>query len=575
MSKSYPSALPPATKLFLDALQAGGKLNSPTGPTVLAQAGAQMGVTPQMEPPPEEQQGIAAILNQAQQAGPIIANNQAAAQQQQLVDQAANQAAPAAAQMLQEQQNPQGLAQSGLAALPSHIQEFKEGGVIGYAEGKFVDGATFADLSSASPEMNSGIASSSFADLSANRPEIAPGPPPEVATSEFGDFFRMLGAGLKKKVDRDDERHRLVMQRRALDSSPFKSFTPTERAARLAQVKEIDAKINAIYGNEPDSAEAAAQAMTAPVVPAAKTAPKKAAPAATAKPAPKTDASAGSSKVSVSTREKIGGPTEPEKSGIDAIPVPTAQPIDMTEANALYNQSKQLRANKPDFEARGLADIAAMQQRDKDSSAFRRYATIAGARRPGINAGASMMAAAGQFAQTEDALANTADAAKTALAKAKYAESVGDVDALLKYQEEFNKHKESYSTLKAHLDATVYNAKMGASSREEIAAMRADSAQQMMALRLQTSSIGKNLKNPVDVMNIVEDNLEKYMKNWDSARAGTMAKAPEREAEYTKRKLQMIAEMRAMGAVLPEGFEKLLGGAQTTKTIKLNPETHT
>jgi hypothetical protein len=33
----------------------------------------------------------------------------------------------------------------------------------------------------------------------------------------------------------------------------------------------------------------------------------------------------------------------------------------------------------------------------------------------------------------------------------------------------------------------------------------------------------------------------------------------------------MIAEMRAMGAVLPEGFEKLLSSAQTTRTVKLNP----
>lgn len=141
----------------------------------------------------------------------------------------------------------------------------------------------------------------------------------------------------------------------------------------------------------------------------------------------------------------------------------------------------------------------------------------------------------------------------------------------LKYQEEFNKHKEAYSTLKAHLDATVYNAKLGATSREEIAAMRADAAQQMMALRLQTSSIGKNLKNPVDVMNIVEDNMEKYMKGWTESRDGRMAKGPEREAEYNKRKLQMILEMKAMGAVVPEGFEKLLGGAQTARTVKLNP----
>lgn len=542
MNTPHPSALPPATKLFLDALQAGGKLQSPTGPTVLAQAGAQMGVNPQqgMEPPPEEQQGIAAILDQAQQAGPTIANNQAAAKQQQLVDQAANKAAPAAAQMLQGQQKPQGMAAGGLAALPAHIQEFKEGGVIGYSEGQLVNKTQFM------------------------------GPQPEEATSDIGQLYDALFT-----TDPEEQRRNLIANKLRLgigNMTPgmLDVVTPSERASRRSQESQLRGMLNAIQGStSPDDAEAAARAMTAPVVPAVQTTPAVAAPA---KSAPKGTAPATpSSKVSVSTREKIGSPTEPEKSGIDAIPVPAAQPIDMTEANALYEQSKQLRQNKPDFEARGLADIAAMQQRDKDTSAFRRYAAIAGARQPGINAGASMLSAAGKFAETENALANTADAAKTALAKAKYAESVGDVDALLKYQEEFNKHKEAYSTLKAHLDATVYNAKMGATSREEIAAMRADAAQQMMALRLQTSSIGKNLKNPVDVMNIVEDNMEKYMKGWTESRDGRMAKGPEREAEYNKRKLQMILEMKAMGAVVPEGFEKLLGGAQTTRTVKLNP----
>lgn len=548
MSNSYPSALPAATKLFLDALQAGGKLNSPTGPTVLGQAGAQMGVNPQQGAPAEpEQQGIAAILDQAQQAGPSVANNQAMMQQQQLVDQAANQAAPAAAQMLQQQQQPQqqpqGLATGGLAALPSHIQEFKEGGVIGYAgpQGSYVDGSTFADMS-------------------ANRPEIAPGPPPEVATSEFGDFFRMLGAGLKQKADRGRERDRLVMQRRALDPSPFKSFTPTERAARLAQVKEIDAKLNAIYGNEPDAAEAADQAMTAPVVPSAKTAPTAAAPAATAKPAPKADA--GSSRTSASTREKIGGPTAPEQSGI-AAGIPTVGNVDDSEAQRLYKLRQTQIVNKPDFQSMGLADIAAMQKRDEDSASFRRYAAIAGARRPGINAGSSMMAAAGQFTQAQDALANAADAAKTALAKATYAESIGDTDAMLRFQKEFNDNKVKMVEIRQRMDLGIYEQQQANKRNEAVNAIRA----QMAAM----GGTSKNLKNPVDVMNIVEDNMEKYMKGWTESREGRMAKGPEREAEYKRRKLDMILEMKAMGAVVPEGIEKLLGGAQTTRTVKLNP----
>lgn len=575
MNTYHPSALPPATKLFLDALQAGGKLKSPTGPTVLAQAGAQLGVNPQqgMEPPPEEQQGIVSILDQAKVAGPIIANNQAVQQQQQLVDQAANKAAPAAAQMLQGQQKPQGLATGGLAALPAHIQEFKEGGVIGYAGllGSYVDGPTFSDMSAASPEGDSGIASSNFADLSANRPAIAPGPLPEVATSEFGDFFRMLGAGIKQKADRGRERDRLLMERRARDPSPFKSFTPTERAARLAQVKEIDAKLNAIYGNEPDAAEAAAQAMTAPVVPAARTAPAAVVPVATAKPAPKADAPAGLSKVSVSTREKTVSPTAPEKTGIDAIPEPSAQSIDMTEANTLYEKSKQMRANKPDFEARGLADIAAMQKRNEDSSSFRRYAAIAGARLPGINAGASMMAAAGQFQQTEDALANQADAAKTALAKAKYSESVGDVDSLLKYQEEFNKHKEAYATLKEHLDATIYASKLGYSGRVEMAEIRAAAMDQVANLKLSMAGQLQNAKGK-DIYDVISDNAQKAFDAYVTKTPGGMKVSMDPtlyRTTYNEFFDAAVEQARKLGHVLPPNAGGSLG-TPSSKRVSLD-----
>lgn len=572
MNTSHPSALPPATKLFLDALQAGGKLNSPTGPTVLAQAGAQMGVNPQQgipaEAPPEEQQGIAAILNQAQQAGPTIANNQATAQQQQLVDQAANKAAPAAAQMLQQTQQPQGMAHGGLAALPAHIQEFKEGGVIGYAgvtNGSYVqddtqqqkqDIETARQIFSGSGDALKSLAAAGY-DLATLLPRGAMGAAETLITRPL----RALGVPIPY----------LPAEAYGGDASSLTPMTDKLRRAALATAPAPEVRVDNYAPTSTIDVNGVAHPITY-ATPQELAAEKLNAPRSgvTAK-ANQTPAGSSSSKVSASTREKIGSPTAPEKSGIDAIPVPSAQPIDMTEANALYEQSKQLRANKPDFELRGLADIAAMQQRDKDSSSFRRFAAIAGARQPGINAGSSMMAAAGKFAETEDALANQADAAKTALAKAKYAESVGDVDALLKYQEEFNKHKEAYSTLKEHLDATIYNAKMLATSREEIAAVRADAAQQMMALRLQTAAIGKNLKNPVDVMNIIEDNMEKYMKGWTDSREGRMAKGPEREAEYNKRKLQMILEMKAMGAVVPEGVEKLLGKVQTTRTVDLNP----
>ena len=265
----------------------------------------------------------------------------------------------------------------------------------------------------------------------------------------------------------------------------------------------------------------------------------------------------------MSTREKMGDPTAPEPSGI-AAGTPSVQNFDDSEAQRLYKLRQAQIANKPDFQSMGLADIAAMQKRDEDSASFRRYAAIAGARKPGINAGSSMMAAAGQFAQGQDALANAADAAKTALAKATYAESIGDTDAMLRFQKEFNDNKVKMVEIRQRMDLGIYEQQQANKRNEAVNAIRA----QMAAMG---SGGGKNLKNPVDVMNIVEDNMEKYMKGWTESREGRMAKGPEREAEYRRRKLDMILEMKAMGAVVPEGIEKLLGGGQTTRTVKLNP----
>lgn len=499
MNTYHPSALPPATKLFLDALQAGGKLKSPMGPTVLAQAGAQLGVNPQqgMEPPPEEQQGIAAILNQAQQAGPTIANNQAVQQQQQLVDKAANKAAPAAVQMLQGQQKPQGLATGGLAALPAHIQEFKEGGVIGYAGpvGSYVD--PYVDpyslyLSSLRPSQDS---SSNMAER----------PAPEEATSEIGDFFR----GITELAGRSSK---LRQQRDEATPSIFTALTPTERAQKAATLQGIESQIATLH----DPAEAAARAMTAPTSPSKVSAKTTAPSIGVATPAPeKTGTKAAapaatSSTVSVSTREKMGGPTASEQSGI-AAGTPTAQNFDDKEAQRLYKLRQTQIENKPDFQSMGLADIAAMQKRNEDSSSFRRYAAIAGARRPGINAGASMMAAAGQFAETQDALANAADAAKTSLAKATYSESIGDTDAMLKHQEDFNKHKEEMIKLDAQIKLGIYQQQQMNKRNEEVNAVRA----QIAELRAMSGLSGKtgNLKDQAYVYDKVSDNVTKQMEN--------------------------------------------------------------
>jgi len=558
MSNSYPSALPAATKLFLDALQAGGKLTSPTGPTVLGQAGAQMGVNPQQGAPAEpEQQGIAAILDQAQQAGPSVANNQAMMQQQQLVDQAANQAAPAAAQMLQQQpQQPQGMAHGGLAAIPSHIQEFKEGGVIGYFEGDLVqddteqkkkDIETLQKIAAGSGETLKSLAAAGL-DIASLIPRGLLG----AAETGITRPLRALGAPIPY----------LPSFLYGGDASSLTPFTDKLRRKELASAPAPEVRADTAaptYTVDPETGVAQPIGYATPQELAAEklNAPRSGVTAKTEKPP------SGSSRTSVSTREKMGDPTAPEPSGI-AAGTPSVQNFDDSEAQRLYKLRQAQIANKPDFQSMGLADIAAMQKRDEDSASFRRYAAIAGARKPGINAGSSMMAAAGQFAQGQDALANAADAAKTALAKATYAESIGDTDAMLKFQKEFNDNKVKMVEIRQRMDLGIYEQQQANKRNEAVNAIRA----QMAAMG---SGGGKNLKNPVDVMNIVEDNMEKYMKGWTESREGRMAKGPEREAEYRRRKLDMILEMKAMGAVVPEGIEKLLGGGQTTRTVKLNP----
>ena len=554
MNTYHPSALPPATKLFLDALQAGGKLNSPTGPTVLAQAGAQMGVNPQqgMEPPPEEQQGIAAILNQAQQAGPTIANNQAAAQQQQLVDQAANQAAPAAAQMLQQQQQPQGMARGGLAAIPVQMSDFKEGGVIGY------DGTDGSYVSTRNP---------------AGMMEQAP----DVATSEAqqlsSEAKEWLKANLLDRLNLDPDvprRMAVAAQLRsglgAISPGFFEKLTPSERESRLSQESQLQGMIQAleagpktkpVVDRKSDHAMAAeaigipaSVAMAAPaIVPevAAAAAPISTKPVPT-QPTTKATPDKTSSKVSLSTSKREKGSTEPTKT--DNAGIPTVQNFDDAEAQRLYKLRQMQIANKPDFQSMGLADIAAMQDRDKQSSAYRRYAAIAGARKPGIEAGSSMMAAAGQFAQAEDALANATDAAKTALAKATYAESIGDTDSMLKFQKEFNDNKVKMAELRQRMDLGVYEQQQ-LNKRNELAnALRAEIA----TMRALTGGKTGNLKDPNYVANMISDNVTNQLK--EMIQAPQIGMSLKNVDDYSALRDQLmakeVAKYRLLGADLSQ-----------------------
>jgi len=534
MHTSHPSALPPATKLFLDALQAGGKLNSPTGPTVLAQAGAQMGVNPQMEPPPEEQQGIAAILNQAQQAGPTIANNQAAAQQQQLVDQAANKAAPAAAQMLQQTQQPKAYAHGGLTALPIHMSEFQEGGVIGY------DGTKGSYVSTRSP-----------AGMIEQEPEVATSTAQQLLEAIFPD-------------DPDFSRRNEIANRMRQGLGPihpgvFESLTPSERASRLEQESQMRGMIQALSASQPPSSERATpdHEMAAQAIEVPAKLSKSAAPIAKAKKVVREAPDLASSQVSLSTsrREKGGVPTESENAGIAG--TPTVQNLDTSEQQRLYKLRQMQVDNKPDFQAMGLANLDAMQKRDQDSAAFRRFAAIAGARRPGINAGSSMMAAAGQFAQNEDALANATDAAKTALAKATYSEAIGDTDSFLKFQKEFKDNELKIAELHQRMDLGVYEQQQ-ANKRNELAnALRAEIAQ----MRFENSGMKGSLKDPNFVANMISDNVTNQMK--ELIQAPQIGFSIKSEADYSALRDQLMAKEIAKFAARGADVSMVTSGASS------------
>jgi hypothetical protein len=460
-----------------------------------------------MEPPPEEQQGIAAILNQAQQAGPTIANNQAAAQQQQLVDQAANKAAPAAAQMLQQNQQPKAYAQGGLTSLPAHMSAFKEGGVIGF----------------------SGVLNGSEAEsLVPNPDDSADAQYSEATTSRMGDLLRKIFP-LHEISQREKAIAESREQIRRATPGFFEQLTDQQKADRAKQLEQAEKQYASILRPAAAAVPATIDTTSAPkytvdengvahpigyATPQELAAEKRNAPRSGVVAQPnQAPAGTSSSKVSMSTREKIGGPTEPEKSGIASIVEPSVKPIDMTESQRIYDLHRKAVENKPDFEARGLADIAAMQQRDKDTEAYRRYAAIAGARRPGINAGASMMAASGAFVEAQNAKAYAADGAKTALGKAAYAESIGDLDGLAKAQDDFNRYKEAFQKADEHLQATIYATKMGSNTSLEVANMRAEMSERIADMRVASALNGRtaNLKDPSYVADKISDNVSKQM----------------------------------------------------------------
>jgi len=448
------SVLPPATQLFLDSLKAGAKLQAPNGqPTVAAQAAQSAGIIPPQQPqqpqqggvppvtPEAGQEGLAGILDQlkqAQQTGPSVAQNQQQAQQQQLAQQAA--------QMVQKQPT-QNMAEGGLAGLPVDIGEFAEGGVIGYAEGDFVDASKFM------------------------------GPQPEEATSQAGDFLRRIGSGVLSGMEsageginrfeqRGKELNALRVKRRALNPSIFEAVTPSERAEREAKVKELDAQINSFYDTpseapkQPQTPEKPEEAggsnlkfQYAPNTDIAKTinvlraemdritsAPEKEQLRAEIErlysllPAPRPDApppNGGLGGLTQRDARREPAPTGPSLSGImsEVKNAGFTQP-DLTEANRLYAADRKLRENRPDFGAQDIATANRIQEMAQAQDP-RLLGLMQIAARPLIRGGGARTAEV--TAKFEAAKANR-DAAHLRLIdaskQAEYARKIGDNQAL-------------------------------------------------------------------------------------------------------------------------------------------------
>ena len=129
------------------SLMSVAKKVTPQGqPTVAAGIMQQAGVPPQAMPPgppqgmpppppqgmPPPQQGLPGVLQQTQQAAPSVAKNMQEAQNQQMLAQAQPQ------QMMAPTQ-PAMMAEGGIASLPVGMEEYADGGIVGYDDGGYVD----------------------------------------------------------------------------------------------------------------------------------------------------------------------------------------------------------------------------------------------------------------------------------------------------------------------------------------------------------------------------------------------------------------------------------------------------
>jgi len=116
---------------LLSLMEVAKKVTPQGNPTVAAGIMQQAGVPPQAMPPgppqempppqdmPPPQQGLPGVLQQTQQAAPSVAQNMQEAQTQQMLAQA--------------QPQPAMMAEGGIASLPVGMDEYADGGIVGYA----------------------------------------------------------------------------------------------------------------------------------------------------------------------------------------------------------------------------------------------------------------------------------------------------------------------------------------------------------------------------------------------------------------------------------------------------------
>lgn len=477
------SVLPPATKLFLDSLKAGAKLQSPTGqPTVAAQAAQSAGIIPPQQPqqpqqqggvppvtPEAGQEGLAGILDQlkqAQQTGPSVAQNQQQAQQQQLAQQAA--------QMVQKQgpQPTQNMAEGGLAGLPVDIGEFAEGGVIGYAEGGRTLGETiYSGLSSMIPEeMN--IFSPNRRIPSHPREEAFLAAQEKQAQPEEAGGEK---PGLKFDYAPNTNIAKVINTLRA----------EMDRVTNPAEKAQLRTEIERLYGQLPTSTPTAAPP----------------------------DGGLGALAQSGARRE--AAPDGPALSGIMAeMQGAGFTKPDMSEQNRLYAADRKLRENRPDFGAQDIATATRIQEMAQAQDA-RQLGLAQIAARPLIRGGGARTAeVTANFeaakAGRDAAYLRLIDASK----QAEYARQVGDNDALRKADAEIVKAQQEYQKLSANLAANMYSSQAGiataniaANSREEVAAERVRGLLESAGLRAQLASAQK----PVGLTTKEVIELRKYV----------------------------------------------------------------